>query len=140
MFKSKIGCIVFFAVMLILIMPLSILHVDGNHKDDTASWSRDPKICDPELYTAPFFDVYLLKDDTVTPPIGGDSCSYVDAADINKDGLLDFVVGYSIMYDVNNTSLTCIDIYWATGEKNYRIERIRGYKWVYGEWEVGKNM
>ena len=138
MFKSKIGCIVFFAVMLILIMPLSILHVDGNHKDDTASWSRDPKICDPELYTAPFFDVYLLKDDTVTPPIGGDSCSYVDAEDINKDGLLDFVVGYSIMYDVNKTHLACIDIYWATGEKNYRIERIRGYKWVYGEWEVGK--
>lgn len=80
--------------------------------DETVWWNTTEFSTEP--YTAPFFEIYKLKD------FG--QCTYgLATADFNNDNWLDFAVGWTT--SPNNYS--GISIFYRNSDKSFRIENIK---------------
>jgi hypothetical protein len=82
--------------------------------DETVWWNTTEFSTEP--YTAPFFEIYKLKD------FG--QCTYgLATADFNNDNWLDFAVGWT----TSPRDYTGISIFYRNSNRSFRIENIRMY-------------
>ena len=117
------------AAVLCLIMVLSVIALEGLSgynfsnvpenivdKPEIVWWNSTEFSTDP--YTAPFFEIYRLKD------FG--QCTYgLATADFNDDGYLDFAVGWT----TSPNNHTGISIFYRNNDRSFRVENIRIYKY-----------
>lgn len=100
-----------------------VVNVDTVEKDEIVWWNTTEFSTEP--YTAPFFEIYKLKD------FG--QCTYgLATADFNNDNWLDFAVGWTT--SPNNYS--GISIFYRNSDKSFRIENIRRYDHIIRDLEA----
>lgn len=117
------------AVALCLVMVLSVIalgdlsgynfsNVSENivDKPEIIWWNSTEFSTDP--YTAPFFEIYKLKD-------FGQAAYGLATADFNDDGYLDFVVSWT----TSPNNHTGISIFYGNNDRSFRVENIRIYKY-----------
>jgi hypothetical protein len=121
---KKIKYIIVFIITLILLSQVSALMQnpldDMSEKtsllpkiDETVWWNTTE--LSTESYTAPFFEVYKLKEH-------GHSAYGLDVADFNDDGLLDFIVSWTTKPD------TGISIFYGDHERSFIVKDIKFYE------------
>ena len=92
----------------------NVLAVTGDtvEKDEIVWWNTTEFSTEP--YTAPFFEIYKLKD------FG--QCTYgLATADFNNDNWLDFAVGWT----TSPYNYSGISIFYRNSDKSFRIENIK---------------
>ena len=90
------------------------LNASFQSTDETVWWNTTE--FSTESYTAPFFEVYRLKD------FG--QCTYgLASADFNNDDLLDIVVGWT----TSPNNHTGVSIFYGNNDRSFNIENIKRY-------------
>ncbi len=116
---SKLLCIT-----LILSMVSPVVFLIGEDGVDIQSISivyPKPFDFDPDLYTAPFFKAYIVKD--FNSEDTGVSTYGLAPSDFNGDGYLDFAVGWRSLSD-NHGHIT---VFYGRDDGGFEVEDIRDY-------------
>ena len=116
----KKGWITAMLLVMLVSLPIPMAASPSDHNEGNVIYPK-PFEFYPDLYTAPFFEAYVLKD--FHSESTGVSTYGLATADFNRDGRLDIVVGWRSLSD-NHGHIT---IFYGRGDGSFKLENIREY-------------